>query len=114
MKGFYFNITILFIKVHGLENSLELRKIEGGLQMGDQTHTPEPTYLPRLILPKLPFPNRFYGYTRFRPQNRSIESAYWDRVLPILNAKWKQNTSLPNHHHHHYQNQNSKNNPTRI
>lgn len=67
----------------------EMRHVDEGLQMGEHTKTPEPKFLPNLILPKLPYPNRFYGYTRYRPENRSVQSAYWERVLPILNEKWK-------------------------
>ena len=47
-------------------------------------------YDPLLILPRLSYPNKFYGTTRHRPINRSVESAYWDRVLPKLNEKWRE------------------------
>jgi hypothetical protein len=64
-----------------------LRDIDPGLQMADKTKTLELHYDQRLILPKLPYPNRFYGFTRHRPLVRSVESAFWERALPKINEK---------------------------
>jgi hypothetical protein len=65
-----------------------VREIDPGLQMGDEVQTPAPRYDPDLVLPRLPFPNRFYGYTRHRPINRSVQSAFWERALPKINEKF--------------------------
>ena len=59
-------------------------------QMGDPVKKKEPHYVQSLILPNLPFPNRFNGYTRYRRRDRSVESAYWDRVLCKLDEKWSE------------------------
>ena len=67
---------------------MKLREDEPGLQMGDLVKKAELRYDPLLILPRLSYPNKFYGTTRYRPINRSVESAFWDRVLPKLNEKW--------------------------
>jgi len=53
--------------------------------MGDYAKKKEPKYESGLILERLPFPNHFYSYTRHRKKNRSIESAYWERMLEKIN-----------------------------
>jgi hypothetical protein len=78
----------LSIKDFGSDQNASRREVEGGLQMGDEMITPPPHYDPELILPRLPFPNRFYGYTRHRPINRSVQSAFWDRALPKIDEKF--------------------------
>ncbi len=82
-----------FKQVHGLgHGEIKLRDVKPGLQMGDiiKVDSRDLRYDPMLILPRLSYPNKFYGTTRYRPINRSVESAYWDRVLPKLNEKWKE------------------------
>ena len=81
--------NISFALVHGLPKSLPLRDVDPTHQMGDLVKKPEPYYDPELILPRLPFPNKFYGYTRHRPLVRSVTSAFWDRALPKLAEQWK-------------------------
>ncbi len=78
-------------KVHGSRQAANdlLRPLEPGPQLGDKYRLLQPKYEPSLVLPKLPFPNRSNEYTRFRPIGRSVESAFWDNVLPKLNEKWK-------------------------
>jgi len=56
--------------------------------MGDLVKKSETKYDSSLILPKLSFPNKDLTYSRYRRKDRSVESAYWDRVLPKLNEKW--------------------------
>lgn len=85
---------LLIKKVHGLTNALSLRQVDPGLQMGDLVKKSEPKYVPQLILPRLSFPSRFYGFTRHRRRDRSLQSAYWDRVLPKLNEKWNEEKLL--------------------
>jgi hypothetical protein len=60
-------------------------------QIGDSHRIEHKSYDENLILPKLPFPNRSNTYTRFRPLDRSVESAYWDRAFPQINEKWSKN-----------------------
>jgi hypothetical protein len=55
--------------------------------MGDPILKQDAKYIPNLVLPRLPFPNQFYGYTRYRKKNRSVESAYWERMLEKINEK---------------------------
>ena len=87
-------VTIFFyFLVHGLgHGNIKLRDVKPGLQMGDiiKVDSRDLRYDPLLILPRLSYPNKFYGTTRHRPINRSVESAFWDRVLPKLNEKWKE------------------------
>jgi hypothetical protein len=90
-KFLYFNL----ISVHENLAIMNLRDIDKGLQMGDLVKKKESTYDSSLILPKLSYPNRFYGYTRFRPKIRSVESAFWDHVLPKINEKWNSEKEIP-------------------
>jgi hypothetical protein len=85
----FFNLKLKLLLVH-VENQAitNLRDIDKGLQIGELVKKKESNYDSGLILPKLSYPNRFYGYTRFRPKVRSVESAFWDNVLPKLNKKW--------------------------
>lgn len=62
--------------------------------MGDLVKKKEPQYDPNLILPKLPFPTKNNAYSRYRQRDRSVESAFWDRVLPKLNSKWSSEKSI--------------------
>jgi hypothetical protein len=55
-----------------------------GLQMGDHVLKKEPYFDSKLMLPKLPYPNKFNGFTRHRRLDRSVESAFWDRVEAVL------------------------------
>ncbi len=85
------------IIVH-IENEaiMHLRDIDSGLQMGDLVKKKDPNYVSSLILPKLSYPNKFYGYTRYRPKVRSVESAFWDHVLPKINEKWNSEKEMFN------------------
>ncbi|CAF0716745.1 unnamed protein product [Brachionus calyciflorus] len=74
-------------QIHGYERALNLREVDKGLQMGDKVKKADPHYDPNLILPRLKFPNKFNGYSRYRNKDRSIESAFWDRVLPKLSDR---------------------------
>jgi hypothetical protein len=58
--------------------------------MGDLVKKSETKYDPDLILPRLSFPSKDFTYSRYRRKDRSVESAYWDRVLPKLNEKWNE------------------------
>ena len=80
----------------GSSEDLNLRQIDGGPQMGDLVKKSDPSYDATFVLPRLGYPNKFYGFTRFRPINRSVETAFWDRVLPKLNKKWSENETLKN------------------
>lgn len=66
---------------------MNLRDTDPGLQMGDKVKKAEPHYDSRLILPQLPYPNKQTSYTRHRRKDRSVESAFWDRVLPKLSDR---------------------------
>ena len=58
--------------------------------MGDVVLKQDPKYLPNKILPKLPYPNQFYGYTRYRLKNRPVDEAYWDQMLLQINEEWNE------------------------
>ena len=56
--------------------------------MGDPVKKKEPQYDPKLILPRLAFPNKYNAYTRNRTTNNSADDAYWERLIPELNRTW--------------------------
>lgn len=58
--------------------------------MGDLVLKQPSKYISTLILPKLPYPNQFYGYTRYRNQSRPVEEAVWERMLEKINKNWKE------------------------
>ena len=82
---------MLFLIVHGLPNKSRFPVSSDGINMGDKLYRQDPKYLPNLTLPKLPYPNKFYGYTRHRLKNRPVEAAYWDQMLSKINEKWDEN-----------------------
>ncbi len=58
--------------------------------MGDQVLKKPDNYEPKLILPRLQFPNKYDAYTRFKTNNASADDAYYERLIPALNKKWLQ------------------------
>jgi hypothetical protein len=72
-----------------------LRDMQSGSQMGDPcTYRDErPRYDSKLILPTLKFPNAYNCYTRHKSKQRTPQTAFWDRVLPILNKRWREESN---------------------
>ena len=58
--------------------------------MGDLVRKKDLRYNPKLILPRLEFPNKYNAYTRFKSTN-DADDAYWERLIPALNKEWKKN-----------------------
>lgn len=75
-------------QIHGLSDGTCLRDVEDDQQMGDPVKKKEPQYDPKLILPRLAFPNKYNAYTRNRTTNNSADDAYWERLIPELNRTW--------------------------
>lgn len=68
-----------------------MRKIEEGPQMADSFNIKHLKYDPSLVLPQMKFPNKYNCYTRHRVKNeRTPDSAYWDRVLPKIKKQWQE------------------------
>ena len=98
IKNFFVEIILkrlshLISKVTGMKKGISLREIVEGPQLGDAVKKEDPQYDSNLVLPRLPFPNKFNGFSRYRRRDRSVESAYWDRVLPKLNEIWSQDNN---------------------
>ena len=58
--------------------------------MGNPVLKKPENYEPKLVLPKLQFPNKYEAYTRFRTNNASADDAYYERLIPTLNKKWSE------------------------
>ena len=100
MTEFWFNVNVVFDDfyskslVHGLADGDCLRTFENDHQMGDLVKKKEPKYEPKLLLPRLEYPNKYTAYTRFQVANEGAEENFWGRLVPSFNEECKKYEEL--------------------
>lgn len=55
--------------------------------MGDLVKKREPRYEPKLLLPRLAYPNKYTSYTRFPIMSEGAEDNFWSRLIPAFNEE---------------------------
>lgn len=82
-------------KFNGFSDTSLMRVYDNDQQMGDLIQKQEPNFNPKLVLPRLQFPNKYEAYSRYRTGNASADDAYYERLIPSLNKKWAEEKMNP-------------------